>query len=280
LIEPNKPVAWITGAGGLIGNYLVRTASRVQVIALNRPALDLTNFEVVRRRFKEERPDLVVHCAAISKSAACEANPELARRVNVEVTRTLADLASAIPLMFFSTDLVFDGRQGWYSEADAVNPVTVYAETKAAAEEIVLGNPLHSVVRTGPNVGCSPSGDRAFNEELQRAAEQGRPMRLFTDEFRCPIPAEETARVVWDLLGRDARGLFHVAGSERLSRWEIGQLLLKTWSNVNSRFEPGSIRDYQGPKRSPDTSLNCSKVTALLGREMPRLSDWLRKNRG
>ena len=104
-------------------------------------------------------------------------------------------------------------------------------------------------------------------------------MTLFTDEFRCPIPAEETAGAIWDLLDRGARGLFHIAGSERLSRWEIGELLAQMWKGVKPNFVRGSIRDYAGPKRSPDTSLNCDKTIALLGREMPRLSRWLEMTR-
>ena len=240
--------------------------------------LDLANAQAVRDRFRADRPSAVIHCAAISKSVACEGNAALAREINVAVTRRLAELAANIPFIFLSTDLVFDGQKGWYSEADSVNPVTVYAETKAAAEQIVLKNPLHMVVRTGPNVGKSPTGDRSFNEELRRAAEQGRAMTLFVDEFRCPIPAEETARAIWRLLERDGRGIFHLAGAERLSRWDIGQLLAKTWPDLKPNFQPGSICDYRGPKRSPDTSLNCNKAVACLQQEMPRISEWLRKN--
>jgi dTDP-4-dehydrorhamnose reductase len=290
--ESQKAVAWITGAGGLIGSYLVRAAaeSRAQVpraggstvaaiVGLTRDILDLTDGQAVRERFRRDRPSLIIHCAAISKSVVCERDPALARAINVEATRVLADLADGIPFILFSTDLVFDGAKGWYAESDSVNPLTVYAETKVAAEQIVLTNPAHTVVRTGPNVGRSPTGDRSFNEELRRSAEQGKPMKLFIDEFRCPIPAHETARAVWALAQAGARGLFHIAGSERLSRWEIGQLLLARWEQ-KVKFEPGSIRDYTGPPRSPDTSLDCTKAATVLGRELPRLSDWLKVHPG
>src|SRR4051812_20510760 len=122
-------LAWITGANGLIGNYLVRTAASHapgwKVRGLTRRDFDLTDFSAVRRAFSEDKPELVIHCAALSKSPACQANPSLARKLNVEVTQGLAELAADIPLLFFSTDLVFDGQKGAYIETDQVNPLSV-----------------------------------------------------------------------------------------------------------------------------------------------------------
>jgi dTDP-4-dehydrorhamnose reductase len=225
--------------------------------------------------FAQDKPQLVVHCAALSKSPACQANPELARLVNVEVTERLAGLASDIPFLFFSTDLVFDGAKGDYTEEDPVHPLSVYAETKAAAEEIVLGNPLHTVVRTSLNGGTSPTGDRGFNEEMRQAWKAGRTLNLFVDEFRCPIAAEVTAKAVWELTRSGFAGLYHLAGSERLSRWEIGRLLAARWSRLRPAIQPGSLKDHQGPPRSPDTSFNCSKIQRLLSFPLPGFTEWL-----
>src|SRR5471030_1607546 len=115
-----KPLAWITGANGLIGNYLVQTAPRFaprwRVRALTREQLDLLDFAAVRREFQKDQPQLVIHCAAITVVAEAQKNPTLARRVNVEVTKLLAELVAEIPFVFFSTDLVFDGRKGNYTE--------------------------------------------------------------------------------------------------------------------------------------------------------------------
>jgi dTDP-4-dehydrorhamnose reductase len=270
---------WITGAGGLIGNCLVRSAPQFapgwRVTGLTRAQLDLTNLAAVRRAFEEQKPDLVIHCAAVSKSPVCQANPALARASNVTVTAQLAECATKIPFFFFSTDLVFNGRRGGYVESDAVHPLSVYAETKVAAEPIVLANPLHTVIRTSLNGGASPTGDRGFNEELRIAWQAGRTTNLFTDEFRCPIPAPVTARAVWDLVRAGATGLFHVAGAERLSRWQIGELIAARWPQLSPRLQPGALRDYQGAPRPPDTSLNCAKVQALLSFPLPGLTDWL-----
>ena len=271
---------WITGAGGLIGNYLARTAPKfeTQLIAvpLTRNQLDLDDFHKVDQRFRQERPQAIIHCAALSRSPACQADPARARRVNVEVTAHLSHLAADTPFFFFSTDLVFDGRTGNYDESAPVNPLSVYAETKVEAEAIVLANPRHTVVRTSLNCGTSPTGDRGFDEQLGCAWRAGQCLRLFTDEFRCPIPAEATARAVWELLLKGQTGLFHVAGAERLSRWEIGRLYAMHWPELNPLLEPASLKEYRGAPRAPDTSLKCAKAQAQLAFPLPGLSDWLR----
>jgi dTDP-4-dehydrorhamnose reductase len=279
---PMANLIWITGAGGLIGNYLVQTAPKfapwLRVRGLSREELDLENFAAMREAFREESPGLVIHCAALANTPACEKNPTLARKLNVDVTAVLAELAADIPFVFFSTDLVFDGSAGNCDESATVSPLSVYGKTKAEAERVVLANPKHTVVRTSLNFGQSPTGDRAFNEQMRRAVERGETLQLFTDEFRCPIPAVETARAVWELVAENKPGLYHVAGSERLSRWEIGQVLAKHWC-VNAKMKPGSIRDFRGLPRSPDTSLDCAKVQRLLSFQLPRFSEWLLKSK-
>ena len=167
---------------------------------------DLLDFETVKREFQKDKPQLVIHCAAIAAVSEAQKNPQLARRVNVEVSKLLAELAAEIQFVFFSTDLVFDGRKGNYTEIDAPNPLHVYGETKAAAEEIVLKNSRHLVVRTSLNYGASRAGNRSFNEQLRLALQAGQGMRLFTDEFRNPIPAVETARASGNWRRKIARG--------------------------------------------------------------------------
>jgi dTDP-4-dehydrorhamnose reductase len=266
--EQMSRTVWITGTGGLIGNYLLRSAPqgwRVSGIARDGIA-------------QGAPPDLIIHCAALSKSAACEQNPELARESNVQLTQRLCELARDTALIFFSTDLVFDGTKGNYSEEDRVQPLTVYGRTKAEAERIVLANPRHTVIRLALNAGVSPTKDRPFNEEIHNAWRRGETLKLFTDEFRTPIPAAVSARATWEMAATGATGLFHLGGSEKLSRWEIGQLLATRWKDVSPKLEPGSVHNYKGPPRSPDTSLNCTKIQKLLSFPLPRFSEWLREH--
>jgi len=273
------PLVWITGAGGLIGSYLVQLwpqfAPAWQAHGLTRGQLDLLDFTSVRRAFNEQKPAAVIHCAAMSKSPDCQANPTLARRVNVEATALLDELAADLPFIFFSSDLVFDGKKGIYVETDPVGPLSIYAETKVAAEQIVLTNPRHTVIRTSLNGGASPRGDSGFNEQLRRDWQAGKVPKLFVDEFRCPIPAAATARATWELLNCGATGMFHVAGAERLSRLQIGEALAARHPELSPKFLAGSLKEYSGAPRPPDTSLNSNKSQRLLSFPLPGLAQWL-----
>lgn len=274
----NKQAVWITGAGGLIGNYLTQLAKcqpSQHVVGLTRTQLDLLDFAAVRAAFRAQKPTAIIHCAAMSKSPDCQAQPELARKINVEATALLAELAADIPFIFFSTDLVFDGKKGDYIETDAVNPLSTYAETKVAAEQLVLANPRHTVIRTSLNCGTSPSKTSAFNEQMRHAWENGETLNFFRDEFRNPIPALITAAITWKILGRRRSGLFHVAGADKLSRAEIGELFAAQWPELKPKFKIGSLKDYQGQPRSPDTSLNCAKIEAFQTYPVRGLKWWL-----
>ena len=273
-------LTWITGAGGLIGSHLIRSAppGPLQAVALTRATLDLCDFAAVQEAFQRDRPEVIVHCAALSKTPDCVRDPALAFRVNVEATKNLATLASGSHFIFFSSDLVFDGRQGAYMESDRVNPLSIYGETKAEAEKFVLENPNHAVVRTSLNGGHSPTGDRGFNEELERHWRAGHAPTLFTDEYRSPMAASVTAAAVWELVAAKGRGLFHLAGSEKLSRHEIGRLVAGLCPELQPRIAAGSLREYNGPPRAPDTSLNCAKLQELLSFPLPRFSEWIKEH--
>jgi len=249
-----------------------------QIIPLTRADLDLTDFAAVERRFVAERPRLVVHCAAMSKTLECQANPAQARRINVEATAHLAALAAEADFIFFSSDLVFDGRKGNYVETDAVNPLSVYGETKVEAEALIAANSRHAVVRTSLNSGASPSGETAYNEQFRAVWAGGKTLNLFYDEYRSPISATVTARAVWELAARPRGGIWHLAGAERLTRLQIGQLLAARHPELQPRIGSCSRREYQGATRPEDTSLNCAKIQQHLSFPLPGLTAWLREN--
>ncbi|MBH0196590.1 MAG: SDR family oxidoreductase [Nitrospira sp.] len=269
----------ITGASGLIGRYVMTSAARWapgwEVHGLTRADLDLTDQAAVERIWQRIDPHAVIHCAALSRTKDCEHQPELARRINVDATAHLARLSNNLPLIFLSSGEVFDGRQGWYREEDAPNPVNVYGQTKLAAEQLVLQNPLHTVLRIVLTAGTSEQGDRSFVEDMCRAAKSGKRMTLFADEFRCPLPAGVIARAVWEVAGRAMPGLYHLGGRERLSRWEIGQALLPWYPELQGRLVEGSARSHAGAPRPVDLSLNCEKIQAFLSFLIPGVRSWL-----
>lgn len=276
-----SPRAIITGAAGLIGQYLVHTAPRWaptwNVQGLTRDQLDITDRPAIDLEFQAHKPDLVIHCAAVSRTKDCEQDPERARRTNVDATAYLAELSHDIPFLFLSSGEVFDGRKQWYVETDKPFPINVYGRTKLDAEEIVLRNARHTVVRLVLTAGTSRHADRSFVEDMCRAARAGTDITLYADEYRCPLPAGVIARALWELVERRRTGLFHLGGSERLSRWEIGELLLPWYPELAGRLVKGSSRDHAGPPRPADLSLAYDKIQSVLSFPLPGLRSWLGK---
>ena len=274
-----RPRVVITGAAGLIGQYLVKTAPRWapqwDVQGLTRADLDLTDHVAVERAWQRFQPSAVIHCAALSRTKDCEQDSQLARRVNVEATAHLARLCTDIPFIFLSSGEVFDGRREWYQEDERPTPINVYGKTKAEAEQPVLQNPHHTVVRIVLTAGTSGNGDRSFVEDMCRTAKAGKNVTLYADEFRCPLPAGVIARAVWELAARRQPGLYHLGGSERLSRWEIGEVLRPWYPELNGRLVKGSSQDHRGAPRPADLSLNCEKIQRCLSFPIPGFRSWL-----
>ncbi len=275
-----KKRIWVTGAGGLIGSNVLRFAQAEagdwEWFGLGRSELDLLDHDRMRSEFAQQAPVALVHCAAIANTGHCEENPELAFRTNSEATRVLSELFSELPMVFLSTDIVFDGLSGGYVEESECRPINVYGRTKLDAETYVLRYPNHCVLRLSLNGGVSPSGDRGFNEVLKQTFNRGEELKLFVDEYRQPLPVEVTARVIMTALRERWSGIYHLGGAERMSRFAIGELLAAHWGIAKPNLSPSSLKDFSGGIRAPDTSMDCRKIQSRLDFEIPSLRDWLK----
>jgi dTDP-4-dehydrorhamnose reductase len=234
---------FLTGASGLVGSAFALAASRrghhvAGVVGgfpdklpglVSQLALDLTQSEPVTRSVLESFPDVIVNCAAISEPAACETDPERSEAMNVALPTRLAELAHHLGarLLHISSEQVFDGsRSTPYSDTDPVSPINLYGRQKVASERSVLASaPLRAVIVRAPLLmGDSPNGRRALHERLFAEWSAGRAPRLYTDEFRQPCTAENLADVLVELAERpDQNGVFHWAGTELLSRFDLGR---------------------------------------------------------
>jgi dTDP-4-dehydrorhamnose reductase len=231
----------VTGASGFLGREVCLAALRRghEVLALggSRPPavpgvkaariIDLCDEAAVEALLLEEFPEAVVHCAALPTIEACLAAPAQAKVLNAEVPRKLAQLCFHLSakLVHLSTDTVFDGVAGGYQHTDRPAPLNLYGETKAAAEVEVLryGREHAAVLRTSPIIGNSPTGDRGLHERLFAAWKEGRQTPLFVDEIRQPVEVSNLADVTIELCERNnLSGLYHWAGTDALSRHEIG----------------------------------------------------------
>lgn len=273
------PLVLITGAAGLIGHYLLKTAPRWaprwEVCGITRQDVDLTDAARLTGVVRSLKPLAIIHCAALSRTKDCEQHPDKARLVNVAATAHLATLAKDVPFFFLSSGEVFDGKRGWYEEGDEARPINVYGKTKLEAEHVVLQNPRHTVVRIVLTAGMSRGGDRSFVEEMCRVAKSGSRVTLFEDEYRCPLPAGVIVRALWELLDHERPGLYHLGGRERLSRWEMGQMLVRWYPVLTDHLQSGTARSYTGSSRPADLSLRCDKIQRRLSFQIPGFRSWL-----
>jgi dTDP-4-dehydrorhamnose reductase len=264
-----------TGTDGYIGGHLARIDPTV--IALGRAAGDLTS---LGPRIVEARPDAVIHMAAMTSIVDCDARPDEARRVNVEGTRAVARAAAecGARLVHVSTDQVHDGLSAPYREEDQPTPISCYGSTKAEAERVALaeGGAGTLVVRVHLVVGAArPPRLSGMDHFLAAVREGGRPP-LFEDEFRSPIHVVDAARALLELAASGPTGILLLGGPERLSRLEIGRIMLRAAGLDEGLARRSTVRDYDGPPRTPDTTFDSSRARDLLRTPIRDIEDALR----
>jgi dTDP-4-dehydrorhamnose reductase len=264
----------VTGASGQLGAYLLRelSARGAAVSAWSgshggdlfgvplRP-VNLSDRSAVAAVFREARPDAVIHCAALSSIARCHREPALAEAINDHGTRLLADLAdeARARLLYVSTDLVFDGEKGWYTEGDVPAPLSAYGRTKARAEGAVRASERGLVARVSLLFGSTLIGRPSFFDEQLSALRERRPCALFSDEWRTPLSLLTAARALIALAESDYAGVLHLGGPERLSRLEMGQRLAAFLGADASVIVPARREDVPAAEPRPrDTSLDSS----------------------
>lgn len=221
----------ITGGGGLLGGELIRRApAGVEVHATRRASpvpggarahrVELSDAAAVDALAARVRPDLVVHTAY----TAAEGERDILRATESVVR---ACRATGAALVAMSTDALLDGESSPYDESAEPAPVHAYGRWKARAERLVRDAlPEAAVIRTSLIVRDDPP-DRNSAWVID-ALRRGEPLRLFTDELRCPIAVADLADQVWEvarLRSADRAGVWHLAGPEAVSRYALGVLL-------------------------------------------------------
>ena len=263
----------VTGATGQLGGHLVAhlrsqlphatvvawTGRKVATIAgAAARYVELADIDAVAREVEAARPTHVLHVAAMTAVADALANPELAQRVNVEATKALAGAARAVGarVAFSSTDMVFGGDHAPYREGDAPKPLSVYGQTKARAEEVLLREG-GLVLRIPLLYGLAADGRATTFANQLAALRSGRELRLFTDEFRTPLWVNDAARIMVALARGDLVGVRHVAGPQRLSRYELVRAAARAIGATGARMTPISRLDIPSAEFRPaDLSLD------------------------
>lgn len=277
----------ITGSNGLLGQKLVaalRTDPQVQLIATSRgadrtpqpsgyaySALDCTNAEQVMTVLREHRPDAIIHTAAMTNVDACELDPAECRKQNVLAVENLCSAAKTIDahLIHLSTDFIFDGEAGPYSEEDEPRPLSIYGQSKLDAEHAVMNAGLRrwAIARTIIVFGIAPGLSRS-NVVLwaKGALEKGQPIKVVHDQWRMPTLAEDLADGCIAIAKERATGIYNLSGPDGMSILELVQRVGKFFGLDASVVRPIDSASLNQPAmRPPRTGFVLDKARRDLG---------------
>jgi dTDP-4-dehydrorhamnose reductase len=281
----------VTGASGLLGLNLSLFAARegyevtglvnsrgLQGVPFDVRRVDLLDIDSALVVMETSRPEAIVHCAAVANINAAEKQPDLARELNAVVPGRLAAAAGhwGIPYVQISTDAVFDGQRGGYTENDATHPLSVYARSKLAGEQAVqFMNPEAMIVRT-VFYGWSLSGTRSLAEFFYNKLYAGEHLQGFSDTLFCPLYVEDLAAIILEMLSCELTGIYNVVAPDNLSKYEFGVRIARLFGFNPDLITPVQAQDLdRGAVRSLNLTLSPERVQDALGHIIPGVDQGL-----
>jgi len=276
----------ITGSNGLLGQKLVADclSQRIDFLAIssgeNRnpscpetkyASIDITDFKLVEKFIQENTFTHIIHTAAMTNVDACELNPDECYQVNHLASQHLFEIAKANNIHFtlLSTDFVFDGKMGNYSESDQPNPLSVYGKSKWLAEQDLLNSTYTNwaIARTiiVYGIGHKLNKSNIFSWLINELS-QGKDVSLITDHFRAPTWAEDLAAGCMAIAKNDHTGIYHLCGPETLSVFDIGIRVARHLGVPETLVKAIDSNTLNQPApRPPHTGFNLNKAKTELG---------------
>lgn len=272
----------ITGANGLLGQHLVQELLHQQftVVATSKGpnrlpfepseqfsyrSLDVTDELNLEKVMDEERPDVIVHAAAMTQVDECEKNTELCEKVNVYGTTQLLVDAEAFSkyIIYVSTDFVFDGLNGLYREDDDLRPVNFYGFTKMQAEAIMHTSEIPwAIVRTCLVYGNPLQGTRSnIVNWVRESLQEGEPIKVVSDQLRTPTYVGDLAKGLVEMIKRRSTGIYHLSGKDQLTPYQMALKTADHFSLDKSLITEVTADTFTQPaKRPPRTGFDISKA--------------------
>lgn len=281
----------ITGASGLLGRALLQAdwgsgverlacgRSRDSVEGVTSHAVDLGRIDAVMDLWRQLQPDRVIHTAAVTNVDQCETEPELARRLNRDAVAHVAEASASVGarVLHLSTDYVFDGASGPYSETDATNPLSHYGRMKLASEAPVL-DAGGLVVRTLWLYGHLRSVRPNLVTWPLTAMLRGEPMRIVSDQWGNPTYVHDLARALVQLSQQDCAGLFHMGGATFLTRVELVQQVAAYFQLDDGAMQTITTAEAnQAAPRPLRSGLRTDAIEAVLGWKPSSLAEGLER---
>ena len=282
----------ITGGKGMLGRTLQRELADHELIVADLPEWDITDDEGFVARVAEVRPDLIVHCAAMTKVDDCETNRDLAFKLNETGSRNVALAAKVAGARLFaiSTDYVFSGeppREPWaWSETDIPRPRTVYGASKFAGEQMIqMILPEATIIRIAWLYGAG--GPSFVHTMAKLGAQEGAPLKVVNDQRGNPTSTKTVADVIRFLMTKpDVSGIVHGTCEDQCTWYDFAcelKRLLNTLSHSSSplphpfqrELVPCTTEEFPRPAPRPHNSALKKSVLNLLGYRTPKWQDAL-----
>ena len=291
--KPTSKRILITGASGFLGGNLALHFQREGWITwgahhahaaafkdIQARVLDICLPDAIARILDEAKPDAVIHAAAMAAPDDCAADIPATRQINVQGPKLLATACAqrGIKLVFISTDLVFSGDKAFQIENDQPRPLGVYGKSKVDAEKEVLAatasKPLVARLPLLYGWGRGPAKGRNFAEQWLRLLLTGGRVQAFNDQFRTPLYVEDAAIGLRLCLEKNLEGIVHIAGPERVSRYDLGVKLAQVFSLPVESVLASSVNDvvYRDPRPS-DVTLSINHLRESTGFSPRGLAD-------
>jgi len=291
----------VIGGGGQVGTKIIEQAKNQFAVyatyQARRPPIDesksfhvdKTNRQAVLNLFEKLEPEVAIDTAALHNVDYCETHRDEAWTVNVEGTRNVAEACKKYGsrMIFVSTDYVFDGVKGNYTEDDTTNPINHYGVTKLEAER-TIAQTLSDYVIARPSViyGYVPISQRQsssgkplnFAMWLAQKLRNEEPLKIVTDQYGSPTLADSLAETLLKLAQSDKTGVYHTAGGTRLNRYEFAVKIAKKLKFKATLITPIMTSQLkQAAMRPMDSSLSVEKIEIHLGLRMPTIDEALEK---
>jgi len=263
---------FITGIQGLIGWNLYQSLQadyEVEGFSQATRSRDgewyehlIEDYETISKNLEASRPDVVIHTQALCKLELCEEKPHETDLINVKTTQKLIQSLNPAKhrLVYISSEHVFSGEKGNYSEEDPTDPISVHGKSRVEAEKVVRESyPGALIIRPGLVIGQSQQGDIGPRDWLRSRLARGLTASFFVDEIRSPIRMRDFIQGLMLLIHKGCSGIYHLAGRDKISRYDLARRLAHEW-NQKGDIQPKYRLDDKILPRIGDCSLSSSKA--------------------